>query len=1030
MKFLLVHLSDIHIKTDADTILTRSKAIVDAVLPSVDDAHFVLVVTTGDVAYGGEASQYECASSFLAEIRDSLLRARSQSDPAFAVWHVVLPGNHDCDLADVSMVRQIVADSVASDPSKALDNDVISTCTEVQSSFFEFRDAIASAGLRTSSTAPRMVYEYVFGEGAEAVRLVCANTAWISQVHERQGTLYFPPLLLPAVAEETVTIVCFHHPYNWLESNNARAFRKAVEGVADIVLTGHEHDPGSVVQERARGVVNTYIEGGVLQDSNDPSLSAFNVLVIDTVTRKQAITVFRWDGSRYERGEPIRHQDEGPWEDFRPNRARTRNGLLLSERSKQKLDELGVAIHHNAVGTVLLSHVFVCPDLRIMQLGLEKKRATAPIRGDEVFELFSKSTGIHLITGDSQSGKTSLAKMLTMRLWERGDVPILLCGSELSSPQKVEKLLEDTFAKLYDPADREAFRQLSPTRRIVVVDDYHRLRAQPRRKDEILKALERRATRVILIANDVMQGIEALTRPDTSVSLSCYRIQPFGHLRRNSLVERWLCLSHDAAVDTAEFARTLNFITRTLDSLIGTNFVPAYPPYVLAILQATEAATTVDTRASTHGYFYELFIRTSLARGRTGVEYDIMVAYLAHVAFSLFRRRKLFVGTAELRSIHGMYVERHDVAISFEAVQDELVKQQIWTVQDDEFGFRYRYLYYYFCAAYIRDHINQVDARERIVEMAGSLHVEEFANIMLFLAHLSRDPMIIQEMLNAAKRSYKDVVAARLDDDVEFLSDLPSLGALIVSYTDADASSARLKELEALDCTTAPPTAELVEAPPDELDLDDPVVEIEIALKTLQILGQIVKNFPGALEGPLKAEIVGECYGLGLRALGHVYSLVRDNKEQVVRGFADLVVRAHPGFSPERVLDRARLTVTALSALSALGIVKRVSMAVGSPDLEMTYERVEDAQIPAHLLIGLSIQLDHAGRFPMTRLKTITSELRRRALGMWVARALTTQYFRQFPSALATKQRAFQELGIRYEQVEPAFAPFKLLAGT
>jgi len=92
------------------------------------------------------------------------------------------------------------------------------------------------------------------------------NTAWLSQLHEAPGTLYFPP---EAVHSDTngasLVITALHHPYNWFSPQNGRELRKRVEEFSDIVLTGHEHDFTVRAQRGGRGEVNTYLEGAALQ---------------------------------------------------------------------------------------------------------------------------------------------------------------------------------------------------------------------------------------------------------------------------------------------------------------------------------------------------------------------------------------------------------------------------------------------------------------------------------------------------------------------------------------------------------------------------------------------------------------------------------------------------------------------------------------------------------------------------------------------------------------------------------------------
>ena len=46
---------------------------------------------------------------------------------------------------------------------------------------------------------------------------------------------------------------------------------------------------------------------------------------------------------------------------------------------------------------------------------------------------------------------------------------------------------------------------------------------------------------------------------------------------------------------------------------------------------------------------------------------------------------------------------------------------------------------------------------------------------MLFLAHLSKDPYIIEEMINKAGKIFNDLKPAHLEEDIEFFGDLQGI---------------------------------------------------------------------------------------------------------------------------------------------------------------------------------------------------------------------------------------------------------------
>ena len=1019
MRVLLVHLSDIHIRTEVDAVLGRGELIANAA-GSVDyDPELCVLVVTGDIAYSGTDEQYMLAESFLTSVATKLQDIITSHKSEAQVCTVVVPGNHDCDFSESGQARDIIADGIPRTPAQTRDKSIVEICLGVQDSFWSFANSLPAAGdVETNEAYDERLYrEHVFKTETGTLRFRCCNTAFLSRMHERQGTLYFPSDAIPPErTPDSLTIAVFHHPYNWLEATVARRFRKATEKTSDLVLTGHEHDSARRTQKDDTGAENTYIEGGVLQDSDAPDASIFNVISVDTAEQKQKFTRFSWDGERYSRDDASIES----WEEFRLNKLRAKGTFEFNERARVWLDDPEVTLAHPYVDNVRLSDIYVFPDLREVTLPSQKGKF---VNGNAVLD-FVCSEQVLLVTGDTQSGKTGLAKMLMLGLRARDEVPVFL-DADLNIPkgEQLHRYLEGRFIAQYESGEREAYRQLDSRRRVAIVDNYERLRLPKKEKQRWLDTLEKFCGRIVLIAHEVILDIEDMTRPDSSSCLVRYAIQPLGHARRNSLVEKWLLLGGRSDSDAVQFAHNLTAVTRTLDSLIGRNFVPAYPPYVLSVVQASEALSPVDTSATTHGYFYELFIRTSLAKGRTGVQYDILMAYLAHFAYRLFTVHSSEISVPAAKETHRDYEARYDQELEFQETLRTLASQRILEVSNDEVSFKYKYVYYYFVASYLRDHISEEAIRSQITEIAGTLHVEEHANIMLFLAHLSKDPLIVGEMLKAARKLYPGVLPARLDDDIAFLDDLARLSAEVVVYKDADHRREREDQLEALDREQ-----HLADAAGNNAILDpmDPIVRVGVMLKTLQILGQIVKNFPGSLDGNIKTEIVTECYGLGLRALGEIMGTLRAEQVGVLQMFADMIKRIHPGYKDDRVIKRAQNTLVGLAGWASLGIVKRIAFSVGSPNLTATYSRVTDKAIPAHLLIQLSVHLDHVGKFPMAQVRDLAGKFLSKAMASWVLRSLCVQHFRVFPIDPRTKQTACAALGIAYQQLETS-EPVKLL---
>jgi hypothetical protein len=1013
---LLIQLSDIHIRTESDPVLSRVRRIIDAVRNLDYDLNACVVLLSGDVAYSGSEAEYLIAWGFVDQLKTELEAALQKK-----VHFVVVPGNHDCDLSGTPGLREVVLESVTKDPTKLAEASLLEVCTSVQTPFFSFADAISSSLALNS----RAYFEYRFTLDGRTVLFRCYNTAILSKRQETSGVLRCP---LPGSQQISADLVIsvFHHPYPWLAADNAKALRRQVEGLSDIIFTGHEHDEYRRVQEVGTGETNEYIEGGVLQEPSDPDSSDFNILLLDLSKRRQQFHHFRWNGEIYAPDEA----SNGEWHAFQVNRLRAKREYELDESFAQFLDDPGLSLTHREKGPLRFADIFVYPDLReLSRLG----EPLAMLRGDGVFERL-RDLRSALVTGAEQSGKTALAKQLFVDFRSKGFVPVYIDASQwrIRSVDRTYDELYSAFALQYGQHSLEKYRQLDPAQRVIIIDNLHKLTAGRSAKKQLVPALAKFAGHTILLAHDLALQVEEMASAK-AVSVSRFRIQQFGHLLRNRLVEKWFLLSNDPAGSEEELAAALDRIERTLDTILGKNFVPSFPVFILAILQAGEASTPIDLRAGTHGYFYELLIRSSLVSEEDRSNYDITSSFLAFLAHHLFMNRSRDLSFVEMVDIHRDFEAVFHVSRPVKEFTEMLVARQMLTEKAGRYSFKYKYGYYYFVASYIRDRLSEQAIRDKVSALAERLYVEENANILLFLAHLSKDPFIIQQMLRHAESVYPGTAPATLADDAKFLNELMSAG-IGVEYVEKDPRLARKEALERLDSKGSPDgdredTPEASESLDPATAMLDPIIRLNVALKAQQILGQILKNFPGTLEGSIKMMITRQCYALGLRALAAVFGLIRNNQLSLLEEVRETIREEHPTLDAEEIIRHAKQAVIGMALLIAYGLLKRASFAVGSPDLEETYARVlKEGPTTAVELIDASIKLDHFVALPEQELFSLGEDLRTNPFALSLLHALVVNRLYMFPADFRVKQRVCARLGIPFKPAALADPSRKVVA--
>ena len=114
-----------------------------------------------------------------------------------------------------------------------------------------------------------------------------------------------------------------------------------------------------------------------------------------------------------------------------------------------------------------------------------------------------------------------------------------------------------------------------------------------------------------------------------------------------------------------------------------------------------------------------------------------------------------------------------------------------------------------------------------------------------------------------------------------------------------------------------------------DVDIKDPIVKFITALRHLEILGQVLKNFPGSLEASVKLEIARECFHLGLRSLSAVFEMIRLAQSDILSAMSEEIRHRHPKMTTLEIENRAKESLSGLLHVLSYGLIKRIANAVG-----------------------------------------------------------------------------------------------------
>lgn len=705
---------------------------------------------------------------------------------------------------------------------------------------------------------------------------------------------------------------------------------------------------------------------------------------------------------------------------------------LISEKFILWLENPGANFTHPQTNDLRLDDIFVYPDLAENTLkAFSKKSKHISFPNLHTIANTVTETGIkYVFIGNDTSGKTTICKKLFIDYYNHGYLPILINGQNLSNNIRLE-IFEKALIKNYQEQYQEngcLFDKINTNEVVIIIDDFHKIKVKNDYRTVLIKNICKKYPNLIITGNTLMpiEGIKNKIQEDIFKEFVLYSIQEFGTKLRYELISKWNTIGREKRlIDTNELLRQNDFANNHINSIIGKNYIPSYPIYLLGMLQALEAGSNLNSsnNYSQHGFYYELVINEALNKAvRDKKEISLFTNYITNFCYYLFENKSKELTISEFNNFHVSYCDKYDIKNFGEQIMLKVFGDAKLFEVNSSVSVNYKFVYYYFVAKYLTNNISTQATKDIISKMIKRLYREEFSNIILFLTHLSKDPFIINELILNAKNIFKENDIAKLDNDVDKINSLiKELPKQIIE--NIDIHQHREDELEEKqEIERIENEYEQISQDNREFDLDEATETIDmlarhtLALKNIEILGQVAKKYWGEMTGEIKYEVVSETYNLGLRVLSNYLSFMEDNTEMLIPQIADLIDKKfiNDKFKLEKRLeDLASDFIFRLCFLASFGIIRRVSNSIGYEGLEETFNKVlKENPVNSIRLIDLSIQLEHFSRLPIGRIEQDNKDYATNKLASMVLRNSVINYMYMFETDYRQKAQLSRILGI------------------
>lgn len=991
MSFLLVHLSDAHISAAGNAILKRSELLTRAIVAELDGTiECCLVAFTGDATDRGKAAGFPHAAAFLRSVVDGIRAARD-----LPIELLVVPGNHDLVMDGDQSIREMSIGKLSEKeltirPTGRIEEEILSPLKP----YFDFAKGVTGSPVHAADCPYYVQHEVTCG--GRKVRFHLINSSWMCNAGQALGSLGFPlEEIRPAHADQPpeYEVTLLHHPFHWFRQPDVmRPLRDVVEGMSDLILTGHEH-VGRAQHVVTHGVADhEYLEGEALQEGQNPVESAFRLMRLDFAKSTQVVSGYRWSGSH---DSFIRHV--GPTESpLGRNRRRATRAFRLLKSWEEWLDDAELPILHNKKGKLRLSDFYTYPDLKRMNEDDGEKDVPRRVKGESLVDAIAKKNR-SFIYGSDRCGKTSFAKRLYVDLHAKGKLPLLLDATRLRNQtvEKIARLIETLVKDQYEALAPENYTQQALGLRVLIVDDFQNGPKDKAKRSLLLKELERHFGNVVLLASedyfleDVVSVGEEERAKNPTWGYEHYRLLPFGFLRCSEFVRRWVGL--EGGSDTDLIKTKLKQIDSLLQQFLRSNPIPHHPWVVMVIVQQADSPEPAAAESGSYGYLLQALINVALAKSTLELPVGGKYRWLGELAHQLYRRNRASLSDVEARAFHEEHKKTFGPRrLEYSKIVEDLEGAGVLRNTAGEISFRQSYTFCYFVAWHLAQRINENDpsATKDVERLCTDLYHEDTANVLVFLAHLTSSRVVLDAMKGRAAGLFKDIRETDLDKDVEFLNDLHPRVEELVLKDGSPEEHKKLLEDQQDEARAATEGAverkgsmvlhpnDVNNKPPSHMERK--IMEITATMRTIEILGQVLRNEATGRKIPEMVAIADEIFRVGRRLMGFLFTNVADNLKPLVGSLTSVYRSQMPEAPQGDVAKEVSRYVFNLNLFVAFAVVQHVATAVGEPNLEDVFAKIMegDPSLPNELY-KLAIDLEIAEeQLPTTEISELFNRLK------------------------------------------------------
>lgn len=578
--------------------------------------------------------------------------------------------------------------------------------------------------------------------------------------------------------------------------------------------------------------------------------------------------------------------------------------LKLQDNFNKFLDDAGLLTNaHKVTRDILLSEIFVYPELSSYDYQYDETKIISS-------ELICKKLIIKeriLISGDQESGKTTLCKRIFIDLRDMNYVPIYF-GQSCSFKGNFDEIIKSTFEMQYNNVE---FDQIEKSRLVILLDDFHFIK----NKDNIIDKIEKKFKFMLIITDDIFSF--NLKNEQTVKLFYKYKIKQLKPSLRNKLIEKWLSINSNENSQTEfpnEHYKILDSSNKLVEDIIGLTIgkgiMPSYPFFIITIIDVYNGPhNTINQDITSQGYCYQTIIYSYLQKiGLVGNDLDAYLNFFKYISFHLFENKIESIDKQQFKDLIDKYKKQYTFPYEERIIFDYVFKSKILIINSfNQYEFNHPYIFYFFVANYLSEHMKEND--KIINEILDNLHKTRNAYIAVFISHHSRDQKYLDDIIEKGMELFQGLEPAKFDkNELDFIeNEKDSIVNLLKSENINLPEVQRNKNLDKKD-EYENKLNEIDQSENEDIDFENnnisnSIIQARKAFKIIEVLSNILKNRFGSIENKQIEFVYLESVNIILRILSYLINGLKN--EEIKEIFIDLI-KDYINTSIERKIEREK----------------------------------------------------------------------------------------------------------------------------